>query len=66
VDKRFFAGTFFAQVEIGEMVLNDAGNVAKQLYATGGYLVVKEDGEVLCYYVYKRNEFESYPSKLSF
>lgn len=31
-----------------------------ELDATGGYLVVKEDGEVLCYHVYNRNEFEDY------
>ena len=31
-----------------------------QLDATGGYLVVKEDGEVLCYHIYNRNEFEDY------
>lgn len=28
--------------------------------ATGGYLVVKDDGEVLCYHIYNRNEFEDY------
>ncbi len=28
--------------------------------ATGGYLVVKEDGEILCYHIYNRNEFENY------
>lgn len=28
--------------------------------ATGGYLVVKEDGDVLCYHIYNRNEFEDY------
>jgi hypothetical protein len=28
--------------------------------ATGGYLVVKENGEVLCYHIYNRNEFENY------
>lgn len=31
-----------------------------QLDATGGYLVVKEDGDVLCYHIYNRNEFENY------
>lgn len=31
-----------------------------KLDATGGYLVVKEDGEVLCYHIYNRNEFENY------
>ena len=28
--------------------------------ATGGYLVVKEDGDILCYHIYNRNEFEDY------
>lgn len=28
--------------------------------ATGGFLIVKEDGEVLCYHIYNRNEFENY------
>ena len=28
--------------------------------ATGGYIVVKEDGEILCYHIYNRNEFEDY------
>ena len=27
---------------------------------TGGYLIVKEDGDVLCYHIYNRNEFEDY------
>lgn len=31
-----------------------------KLDATGGYLVVKEDGEILCYHIYNRNEFEDY------
>lgn len=31
-----------------------------ELEATGGYLVVKEDGEILCYHIYNRNEFEDY------
>ncbi|MGB5982555.1 MAG: HpaII family restriction endonuclease [Nonlabens sp.] len=31
-----------------------------QYDATGGYLVVKESGEVLCYHIYNRNEFENY------
>lgn len=31
-----------------------------QLDATGGHLVVKEGGEVLCYHIYNRNEFEDY------
>jgi type II restriction enzyme len=28
--------------------------------ATGGYLIVKDDGEIVCYHIYNRNEFESY------
>jgi len=28
--------------------------------ATGGYLVVKDDGDVLCYHIYNRNVFENY------
>lgn len=28
--------------------------------ASGGYIIVKKDGEVLCYHLYKRNDFEDY------
>lgn len=28
--------------------------------ATGGYIIVKEDGNVLCYHIYNRNEFREY------
>ncbi|WP_413512823.1 HpaII family restriction endonuclease [Myroides odoratus] len=28
--------------------------------ATGGYLVVKEDGDLLCYHIYNKSEFEDY------
>lgn len=28
--------------------------------ATGGILIVKEDGEVVCYHIYNRNEFQEY------
>lgn len=31
-----------------------------QYDATGGYLIVKEDGDVLCYHIYNKNEFENY------
>ncbi|NCP83384.1 MAG: HpaII family restriction endonuclease [Bacteroidetes bacterium] len=30
------------------------------LDATGGYLIVKDDGEILCYHIYNRNDFENY------
>src|SRR5574344_1081408 len=28
--------------------------------ATGGYIIVREDGEVLCYHIYNHNEFQEY------
>lgn len=28
--------------------------------ASGGYLVVKEDGDIVCYHIYNKNEFEEY------
>lgn len=31
-----------------------------QMNATGGYQVVKEDGDMLCYTIYNRNDFENY------
>lgn len=31
-----------------------------ELDSTGGYLVVKENGEILCYHIYNRNKFEDY------
>lgn len=31
-----------------------------ELDATGGYLVVRDDGEIICYHIYNRNDFESY------
>ncbi len=31
-----------------------------ELEATGGYLVAKEDGEIVCCHIYNRNEFEDY------
>ncbi|MEN9918261.1 MAG: hypothetical protein RL662_697 [Bacteroidota bacterium] len=34
--------------------------------ANGGYLVVKEDGDVLCYHIYNRNDFEDYLLNTSF
>lgn len=33
---------------------------AGELEATGGYLVVKDDGEILAYHIYNRNDFENY------
>jgi type II restriction enzyme len=31
-----------------------------EIEATGGYLIVKNDGDILCYHIFKRNEFEEY------
>ncbi len=31
-----------------------------ELEATGGHLVVKDDGEILSYHIYNRNDFEDY------
>lgn len=31
-----------------------------ELDTTGGYLIVKDNGEILCYHIYNRNEFEDY------
>jgi type II restriction enzyme len=31
-----------------------------QYDATGGYLIVKQNGDVLCYHIYNKNEFEDY------
>lgn len=28
--------------------------------ATGGYLIVKDNGDILCYHIYNRNQFEDY------
>jgi len=28
--------------------------------ATGGYLIVREDGEIICYHIYNKAEFENY------
>ncbi|MRN39101.1 HpaII family restriction endonuclease [Neisseria sp. N95_16] len=28
--------------------------------ATGGYLVVRQDGEIVCYHLYSHNQFEDY------
>ena len=31
-----------------------------QYDATGGYLIVKGNGDILCYHIYNKNEFENY------
>jgi len=34
--------------------------IAKVTGATGGYLIVKENGDILCYHIYNSNQFEDY------
>jgi hypothetical protein len=37
------------------------GQVWKGKYdATGGYIIVKKDGEIVCYHIYNRDEFQEY------
>ncbi len=31
-----------------------------KLDTTGGFLIVRQDGQILCYHIYNRNEFEDY------
>ncbi len=48
---------FLTDIALGLM----PSKVWKGIYdATGGYLVVKEDGEILAYHIYNKNEFEKY------
>ena len=48
---------FLTDVALGMM----PGQVWSGQYdATGGYLIIKENGDVLCYHIYNRNQFEDY------
>ena len=49
--------TFLTDAALG-MTATDAWS--GEYDATGGYLMVKQDGEVVCYHVYNRNEFQRY------
>ena len=48
---------FLTDVALGMMPSKVWGGIYD---ATGGYLVVKESGEILCYHIYNRNQFEDY------
>lgn len=48
---------FLTDVALGMMPSKVWGGIYD---ATGGYLVVKETGEILCYHIYNRNQFENY------
>jgi len=48
---------FLTDVALGMMPAKVWGGVYE---ATGGYLIVKGNGDVLCYHIYNRNQFEDY------
>lgn len=49
--------SFLTDIALGMM----PATVWDGLYqATGGYIVVREDGEVLCYHIYNHNDFREY------
>ena len=60
-----FAHTFY-EYKIKRLLTDVAlGMVPSEVWtgiydASGGYLVVKENGDVLCYHIYNRNQFEDY------
>jgi type II restriction enzyme len=48
---------FLTEIALGMM----PSKVWNGIYdATGGYLVVREDGEIVSYHIYDRNQFENY------
>lgn len=54
---RYKIKRFLTDIALGMM----PGKVWNGTYdATGGYLIVKEDGDILCYHIYNKNEFEDY------
>lgn len=59
------AATFYPY-KVKELLTNIAlGMVPATLWnghyaATGGFIIVKRDGDVLCYHIYNRNEFREY------
>jgi hypothetical protein len=48
---------FLTDVALGMMPSKVWGGIYD---ATGGYLLIKESGEILCYHIYNRNQFEDY------
>lgn len=48
---------FLTEIALGMMPANVWDGI---IDATGGYLVVKEDGEILSYHIYNKNKFENY------
>ena len=60
-----FAHTFY-EYKVKRLLTDVAlGMVPSEVWtglydASGGYLVVKENGDILCYHIYNRNQFENY------
>lgn len=56
----------FYSYKIKEFLTNVALGMMPATYwdgkyeATGGYIIVKEDGDILCYHIYNRNDFRDY------
>jgi len=48
---------FLTDVALGMMPSKVWGGVYD---ATGGYLIVKDNGDILCYHIYNKNQFETY------
>lgn len=48
---------FMTDIALG---MTPASKWSGKYNATGGYIIVKKDGDVLCYHMYNRNEFQEY------
>ncbi len=48
---------FLTDVALG---MTPAHHWTGNFQATGGYIIVKEDGEIFCYHIYNHNEFQDY------
>lgn len=49
--------TFLTDIALG---MTPATPWNGNIQATGGYIIVKESGEILCYHIYNHNEFQNY------
>ena len=56
-DFMFKVKRFLSDVALGMMPKKEWDGYAK---AHGGYVIVKENGEVVCYHIYNRDQFEDY------
>lgn len=59
-------GHQFYQYKIKRLLVDGAlGMILSKVWrgeydATGGYLIIKKDGEIICYHIYSKNQFEDY------